>query len=158
MIEDPDTYAPVFIKAGADCVSVHYEACRNLDRTLHMIQDLGAKAGVVVNPATPIGLLENVLDFVDYVLVMSVNPGYGGQKLIPNTLNKIRHLARIRAERQLGFAIEIDGGVGPENIAQIARAGVDWVVVGTSVFHAPDPAQAIRDMLKTADEALQVKV
>ena len=89
---------------------------------------------------------------------MSVNPGYGGQKFIPNTLNKIRDLARIRAERKLGFAIEIDGGVGPENIAQIARAGVDWVVVGTSVFRAPDPAQAIRDMLKTADEALQVKV
>jgi ribulose-phosphate 3-epimerase len=158
MIEDPDTYAPVFIKAGADCVSVHYEACRNLDRTLHMIQEHGAKAGVVVNPATPIGLLENVLDIVDYVLVMSVNPGYGGQKLIPNTLKKVHALARLRAERSLGFAIEIDGGVGPENIAQVAQAGVDWAVVGTSVFHAPDPAQAIRDMLKTADEALQVKV
>ena len=158
MIEDPDTYAPVFIKAGANCVSVHYEACRNLDRTLHMIQDHGAKAGVVVNPATPVGLLINVLDFVDYVLVMSVNPGYGGQKLIPNTLNKVRDLVRMRAERQLGFAIEIDGGVGPENIAQVAKAGVDWVVVGTSVFHAPDPALAIRDMLKTADEALQIKV
>jgi ribulose-phosphate 3-epimerase len=158
MIEDPDTFAPVFIKAGANCVSVHYETCRNLDRTLHMIQDLGAKAGVVINPATSVRLLENVLDIVDYVLVMSVNPGYGGQKLIPNTLNKIRDLARVRAERKLGFAIEIDGGVGPENIAQIARAGVDWVVVGTSVFHAPDPAQAIRDMLKTADEALQIKV
>ncbi len=158
MIEDPDTYAPVFIKAGADCVSVHYEACRNLDRTLHMIQEHGAKAGVVVNPATPIGLLENVLDIVDYVLVMSVNPGYGGQKLIPNTLKKIHALARLRSERTLGFAIEIDGGVGPENIAQVAQAGVDWAVVGTSVFRAPDPAQAIRDMLKTADEALQVKV
>jgi ribulose-phosphate 3-epimerase len=158
MIEDPDTYAPVFIKAGADCVSVHYEVCRNLDRTLHMIRDNGAKAGVVLNPATPVGLLENVLDIVDYVLVMSVNPGYGGQKFILNTLNKVRHLARLRAERELGFAIEIDGGVGPENIAQIAKAGVDWVVVGTSVFRAPDPAQAIRDMLKTADEALQLKV
>jgi len=158
MIEDPDTFAPIFIKAGADCVSVHYEVCRNLDRTLHMIQDHGAKAGVVINPATSVRLLENVLDFVDYVLVMSVNPGYGGQKFIPNTLNKIRDLARIRADRKLGFAIEIDGGVGPENIAQIARAGVDWVVVGTSVFRAPDPAQAMRDMLKTADQALQVKV
>jgi ribulose-phosphate 3-epimerase len=158
MIEDPDTFAPVFIKAGADCVSVHYEACRNLDRTLHMIQDLGAKAGVVVNPATSVHLLENVLDFVDYVLVMSVNPGYGGQKFIPNALNKVRDLVRIRAERKLGFAIEIDGGVGPENIAQVARAGVDWVVAGTSVFQAPDAAQAVRDMLKTADEALQVKV
>ena len=158
MIEDPDTFAPIFIKAGADCVSVHYEACRNLDRTLHMIQDHGAKAGVVINPATPVGLLENVLDVADYVLVMSVNPGYGGQKFIPNALNKVRDLARRRAERKLGFVIEIDGGVGPENIAEVARAGVDWAVVGTHVFRAPDPAQAIRDMLKTADEALSIKV
>ena len=158
MIEDPDTFAPIFIKAGADCVSVHYEACRNLDRTLHMIQDHGAKAGVVINPATPVGLLENVLDVADYVLVMSVNPGYGGQKFIPNALNKVRDLARRRAERKLGFVIQIDGGVGPENIAEVARAGVDWAVVGTHVFRAPDPAQAIRDMLKTADEALSVKV
>jgi len=158
MIEDPDTFAPIFIKAGADCVSVHYEACRNLDRTLHMIQDHGAKAGVVVNPATAVGLLENVLDIADYVLVMSVNPGYGGQKFIPNALNKVRALARMRAERNLGFAIEIDGGVGPENIAEVSRSGVDWAVVGTHVFRAADPAQAIRDMLKTADEALSVKV
>jgi ribulose-phosphate 3-epimerase len=154
MIEDPDTYAPVFIKAGADCVSVHYEACRNLDRTLHMIQDHGAKAGVVINPATSVGLLENVLDIADFVLVMSVNPGYGGQKFIPKVLNKVRDLARIRAERNLGFAIEIDGGVGPDNIADVARAGVDWVVAGTTVFRTADPAQAIRDMLKTAEEAL----
>ncbi len=158
MIEDPDTFAPIFIKAGADCVSVHYEACRNLDRTLHMIQDHGAKAGVVINPATVVGLLENVLDIADYVLVMSVNPGYGGQKFIPTALNKVRALARMRAERNLGFAIEIDGGVGPENIAEVARAGVDWAVVGTHVFRAADPPQAIRDMLKTADEALSVKV
>jgi ribulose-phosphate 3-epimerase len=158
MIEDPDTYAPIFIKAGADCVSVHYEACQNLDRTLHMIQEHGAKAGVVINPATSVRLLENVLDFVDYVLVMSVNPGYGGQKFIPNTLHKVRDLVRVRAERNFGFAIEIDGGVGPENIADIARAGVDWVVVGTSVFRTTDPAQAVRDMLKTADEALSIKV
>ena len=158
MIEDPDTFAPIFIKAGADCVSVHYEACRNLDRTLHMIQDHGAKAGVVVNPATVVGLLEEVLDIADYVLVMSVNPGYGGQKFIPNALNKVRDLARMRAERNLGFAIEIDGGVGPENIAEVSRSGVDWAVVGTHVFRAADPAQAIRDMLKTADEALSVKV
>jgi ribulose-phosphate 3-epimerase len=112
----------------------------------------------VVNPATSVKLLENVLDIADFVLVMSVNPGYGGQKLIPNTLNKVRELARVRAERGLGFAIEIDGGVGPENIADVARAGVDWAVVGTSVFHAPDPAQAIRNMLKTAEEASLVKV
>ena len=158
MIEDPDTYAPIFIAAGAHCVSVHYEACRNLDRTLHLIQDHGAKAGVVVNPATSVRLLENVLEIVDYVLVMSVNPGYGGQKFILNSLNKVRELVGMRAERGLDFAIEIDGGVGKENIAEVAQAGVDWVVAGSSVFHAPDPVQAIRDMRKLAGEALSVRV
>ena len=158
MIEDPDTYAPIFIKAGADCVSVHYEVCRNLNRTLHMIQEHGAKAGVVINPANPVFLLTEVLDIVDYVLVMSVNPGYGGQKFIPQTLDKVRQLARMRAERGLDFAIEIDGGVGHENIAEVARAGVDWVVAGSSVFGAPDPAQAVRSMRQTADEAFEVKV
>jgi ribulose-phosphate 3-epimerase len=158
MIEDPDTYAPIFIEAGADSVSVHYEVCRNLDRTLHMIQDHGARAGVVINPATPAGLLEHVLDFVDYVLVMSVNPGYGGQKFIPGTLGKVRQLARIRAERHYDFAIEIDGGIGLENIAEVARAGVDWVVAGSSVFHSPDPTETVREMVRLAGEAMAVKV
>lgn len=158
MIEDPDTYAPVFIKAGADCVSVHYEVCRNLDRTVHMIQDQGAKAGVVINPATPVLLLQDVLPIVDYVLVMSVNPGYGGQAFIPNSLRKVSELARRRSERNLHFAIEIDGGVGPENIADVARAGVDWVVAGSSVFQTPDPAAAVREMQHTATDAFSVKV
>jgi ribulose-phosphate 3-epimerase len=158
MIEDPDTYAPIFIAAGAHCVSVHYEVSRNLDRTLHLIRDHGARAGVVINPATSVRLLENVLDIVDYVLVMSVNPGYGGQKFIPNSLNKVRELVRMRTERGLDFAIEIDGGVGKENIAEVARAGVDWVVAGSSVFHTPDPAQAFRDLQKLAGEALSVRV
>jgi ribulose-phosphate 3-epimerase len=158
MIEDPDTYAPIFIKAGANSVSVHYEVCRNLDRTLHLIQDLGAKAGVVINPATPVMLLENVLDIVDYVLVMSVNPGYGGQKFIPSTLSKVRQLVRLRSEHNLDFAIEIDGGVGPENITDVARAGVDWVVAGSSVFGAPDPAAALRNLQQAAQEAFQIKV
>lgn len=158
MIEDPDTYAPIFIEAGADSVSVHYEACRNLDRTLHMIREHGAKAGVVINPATNTALLKDVLDIVDYVLVMSVNPGYGGQEFIPNSLEKVREVYRQRAERRLDFAIEIDGGVGPENIAEVARAGVDWVVAGSSVFRAPEPAEAVRDMLRIAREAMSVKV
>ena len=158
MIEDPDTYAPIFIKAGADCVSVHYEVCRNLDRTLHMIRDQGAQAGVVINPATPVILLENVLDIADYVLVMSVNPGYGGQKFIPNSLRKVEELVRIRTVRKLDFRVEIDGGVGPENIADVARAGVDWVVAGSSVFGEADPAQAVRDLQRTAEEAFQIKV
>jgi ribulose-phosphate 3-epimerase len=158
MIEDPDTYAPVFIKAGADCVSVHYEVCRNLDRTLHMIQDHGAKAGVVINPATSVMLLEDVLDIVDYVLVMSVNPGYGGQKFIPRSLDKVRQLRRVRGERGLEFSIEIDGGVGHDNMGEVAKAGVDWVVAGSSVFHTPDPAEAIRGMERIAQEATSVKV
>ena len=158
MIEDPDTYAPVFIKAGADCVSVHYEVCRNLDRTLHMIREHGAQAGVVINPATPTTLLENVLDIADYVLVMSVNPGFGGQTFLPHSLRKVRELARMRAERKLSFAIEIDGGVGNENIAEVAKAGVDWVVAGSSVFRAPNPAQAVRDLRRQAEEAHFVKV
>lgn len=158
MIEDPDTYAPIFIKAGADCVSVHYEVCRNLDRTLHMIQDNEAKAGVVINPATPVLVLQDVLEIVDYVLVMSVNPGYGGQQFIPNSLRKIAELARLRKERRLDFAIEIDGGVGPENIAEVAKAGVDWVVAGSSVFRAPDPAEAVHEMERLAADAFSIKV
>ena len=158
MIEDPDTFAPIFIKAGADCVSVHYEVCRNLDRTLRMIRDQGAKAGVVINPATPVFLLDEVLGIVDYVLVMSVNPGYGGQEFIPNSLRKVRDLAQRRQQRKLSFAIEIDGGVGPENIADVARAGVDWVVAGSSVFQASDSAQAVREMQHLAADAFSVKV
>ena len=158
MIEDPDTYAPIFIKAGADCVSVHYEVCRNLDRTLHMIRDHGALAGVVINPATPVAVLSEVLDIVDYVLVMSVNPGYGGQKFIPKSLSKVRELVRLRADRDLDFAIEIDGGVGRENIAEVARAGVDWVVAGSSVFGTKDAARAFRDLQHSAREALSIKV
>lgn len=158
MIEDPDTYAPIFIAAGATSVSVHYEVCRNLDRTLHMIQDHGALAGVVINPATPVFLLENVLDIVDYVLVMSVNPGYGGQKFIPGVLNKVRQLCRIRSERRLNFAIEIDGGVGSENIFEIAKSGVDWFVAGSSVFGVSNPAQALRELQESAEQAMTIKV
>ena len=158
MIEDPDTYAPIFIKAGASCVSVHYEVCRNLDRTLHMIQDHGALAGVVINPATSTRLLEDVLDIVDYVLVMSVNPGYGGQKFIPRSLDKVRELVRRREERQLDFSLEIDGGVGLNNIADVAKAGVDWVVAGSSVFGAENPPGTIHQMLHLAEEAVSIKV
>src|ERR1019366_9249857 len=110
MITDPDKFAPLFIEAGADQVSVHYEAATHLDRTLRMIQSHGARAGVVLNPATPVGMLEDVLDVADYVLVMSVNPGFEGQKFIPNSLNKIRHLAGMRRERRLAFSIEIMAG------------------------------------------------
>jgi ribulose-phosphate 3-epimerase len=158
MIEDPDQYAPVFIKAGANSVSVHFEACRNLDRTLHMIQSEGAKAGVVINPHTTTAVLDEVLDFVDYVLVMSVNPGFGGQQFIPRSLDKVRRLDRVRNERRLDFLIEIDGGITAENVEDAAKAGVDWVVVGSSVFNTPDPAEAYRDLQRRAEQALMVKV
>jgi len=154
MIENPDRYALLFIEAGADQISVHQEACVHLDRTLRLIQEHGAKAGVVLNPATPIGTLEDVLDIVDYVLVMSVNPGFEAQQFIPNSLNKIRALARIREERRLRFAIEIDGGVSKENVEQIVRAGCDWLVAGSAVFHSADPAQTVKEMQQLADQAM----
>ncbi|MGA7412482.1 MAG: ribulose-phosphate 3-epimerase [Bryobacteraceae bacterium] len=158
MIEDPDTYAPVFIKAGATSVSVHYEACRHLNRTLHLIQEEGALAGVVINPATTTALLEDVLGIVDYVLVMSVNPGFGGQRFIQHSLEKVRQLYRYRQERNLRFAIEIDGGVSAHNLADVVRAGVDWVVAGTSVFGTPDPIAAVQELQQIAAEAELVRV
>jgi len=158
MISDPDRFAPVFIEAGADQVSVHQEACQNLDRTLRMIQSEGARAGVVVNPATPIASLDEVLDFVDYVLVMSVNPGFEAQRFIPNSLNKVRQLARRRQERGLQFAIEIDGGVSLDNLADVVRAGCDWLVIGSAIFHSGDPASTVTHMQQVARDALSVQV
>lgn len=158
MITDPDRYAPLFIEAGADQVSVHYEAATHLDRTLRMIQSHGARAGVVLNPATPVGMLEDVLDVADYVLVMSVNPGFEGQKFIPNSLNKIRHLAGMRRERRLAFSIEIDGGVSVANTAEIVEAGCDWLVAGSAVFHSADPAATVKQMQQVAASAGTVRV
>jgi ribulose-phosphate 3-epimerase len=158
MITDPDKYAPLFVEAGADQVSVHYEAAVHLDRTLRNIQSLGAKAGVVLNPATPVGVLEDVLDLADYVLIMSVNPGFGGQRFIPNALKKIRRLDRMRRERGLEFRIEIDGGVNLENVESIVRAGCDWLVAGSAVFHSADAASTVRDMQQAADGALAIRV
>ncbi len=158
MITDPDKYAPLFVEAGADQVSVHYEAATHLDRTLRTIQSLGAKAGVVLNPATPVSLLDDILDVADYVLIMSVNPGFGGQKFIPNALKKIRRLSQVRRERGLPFRIEIDGGVNHDNVEAIVQAGCDWLVAGSSVFHSADSATAVRDLQRIADGALAVKV
>jgi len=153
MIEDPDTYAPAFIEAGADQVSVHYEAVRHLDRTLRLIKDHGARAGVVLNPATPVSVLEDVLYLADFVLLMSVNPGFGGQKFIPHVLDKVRRLAGMREAMGLGFAIEIDGGVGRDNLESIVRAGCDWLVAGSSVFHSADPARTVKEMQQMAELA-----
>ncbi len=156
MITDPDKYAPIFIEAGADQVIVHQEAARHLDGTLREIQRMGAKAGVVINPATPISAIDEVLELTDYVLVMSVNPGFGGQKFIPYTLEKVRRLAAIRQERGLHFAIEMDGGITKENIATVVRAGCDWAVTGSSVFHTPDPAAAAEELRRAAADAHSV--
>ena len=158
MITDPEKFAPVFVEAGADQVSVHYEAATNLDRTVRNIQSLGAKAGVVLNPATPVAMLEDILDVVDYVLVMSVNPGFGGQQFIPNAIRKIQRLDRIRRERGLAFKIQIDGGVSRENVEAIVRAGCDWLVAGSSVFHSADPTSAVRDLQQAANGALAIRI
>ena len=158
MIEDADRFAPVFIEAGADQVSVHQEACRNLDRTLHMIQGEGKKAGVVINPATPVATLDEVLEIVDFVLVMSVNPGFGGQTFLPHSLHKVRQLAARRKERGLHFAIEIDGGITMENVGETIRAGVEWVVAGSSIFHTVNPPSAFEHMRQVAGAAAMVQV
>lgn len=150
MITDADRFAPIFIESGADSVSVHQEACPHLDRTLRLIQAEGALAGVVLNPATPVATLDEVLDIVDFVLIMSVNPGFGGQRFLPGSLRKIEQLAERRSRLGLGFKIEIDGGVGLENAAAIARAGAEWLVAGSSVFGAPDPGAAVRSLRQAA--------
>jgi ribulose-phosphate 3-epimerase len=134
MIENPDEFIPEFAKAGATWISVHQEACVHLDRTLHHIKDHGCEAGVVLNPATPVVTLTEVLDLVHHVLVMSVNPGFGGQEFIRNSLNKMRQLARMREERGLNFRIEVDGGVAMDTVADIVRAGGELLVAGNAVF------------------------
>ncbi len=154
MIEDADRYAPMFIEAGADCVSVHQEACPHLDRTLRMIQSEGARAGAVLNPATPLATLLHVLPIVDFVLLMSVNPGFGGQKLIPYVLDKVRALRDWREREGLTFAIEMDGGVTLDNVGIVAEAGVDWIVAGSSVFGTPDAGQAVARLREAAQQAL----
>jgi len=158
MITDPDRYAPLFIEAGADQISVQQEACPHLDRTLHLIQSEGARAGVVINPATPVAMIEEVLEVADFVLVMSVNPGFGGQEFIPRTLEKVRRLDRKRQELRIPLPIEIDGGITAENVGDAVRAGCDWIVTGTSIFHTPDPTAAMANILAIAREAAPVRV
>ena len=157
MIENPERYAAQFVEAGANSVSVHYEACRHLDGALEMIRSEGAMAGVVLNPATPVSVLEDVLKVADYVLLMSVNPGFGGQKLIPYVLEKVRKLDRMRREKKLALPIEIDGGVHRENLAEVVRAGCDWIVTGSAVFHSPDPEATVREMREIAEGATAIQ-
>jgi len=158
MIEDPDQYIPDFADAGADWISVHQEACRHLNRTLHLIKSHGCRAGVVINPATPVDTLTEVLDIVDYVLVMSVNPGFGAQKFIPSTLHKMQRLAQIRGQRGLNYRIEVDGGVSLDTVADVVRAGAEILVSGNAVFGHGDPTKNAQALLKVATEAALQKV
>jgi ribulose-phosphate 3-epimerase len=158
MIENPDEFIPEFAKAGATWVSVHQEACVHLDRTLHHIADHGCKAGVVLNPATPVETLTDVLGLVHHVLVMSVNPGFGGQQFIRNSLKKMRELARMREERGLDFRIEVDGGVALDTVADIVRAGAELLVAGNAVFGHGDAKANARELLDAARSATLTKV
>jgi ribulose-phosphate 3-epimerase len=158
MIENPDEYIPAFIDAGANWISVHQEACIHLDRTLEHIKSRGAEAGVVINPATPVATLECVLPMVDYVLVMSVNPGFGGQRFIPYSLEKIRKLAMIRAAHGYGFRIEVDGGVTAETIADVVRAGGEVLVAGSAVFGHGDIRRNVEQLLQAASQVTVQRV
>jgi ribulose-phosphate 3-epimerase len=158
MIEQPEVYIPEFIRAGANRVLVHQEATAHLDRALAMIREAGAEAGAVINPATPVLMLTDVLEKVDTVLVMSVNPGFGGQKFIPNALEKIRQLNALRSRYNASFRIEVDGGVDLNNIADLAQAGANTFVAGTSIFHTPNPVEAARQLRHLATNAISQRV
>ncbi len=146
MITEPGRYAEQFVEAGASMVSVHVEADPHLHRTLDAIRRKGALAGVAINPATPLVALEEALPYADYVLLMSVNPGFGGQKFIPTSLDKLRRLRRMITERGSSARIEIDGGIDRQNIAEIAAAGAEIIVAGSAVFNESDPAGAVRTL------------
>jgi ribulose-phosphate 3-epimerase len=150
MISDPGLYAERFVEAGAQMVSVHVEADPHLNRTLVAIRAGGAKAGIAINPATPLGALEEALPFADFVLLMSVNPGFGGQKFIPTSLDKVRRLRRMIEERGLRVRIEIDGGIDRTNISEIVEAGAEIIVAGTAVFGGGDPESGVRELLGAA--------
>jgi ribulose-phosphate 3-epimerase len=158
MIENPDEFIPIFADAGINWISVHQEACRHLNRTLHLIKSHGCLAGVVINPATPVETLSEVLEIVDYVLVMSVNPGFGAQQFIPSTLHKMRRLAEIRNERGLQYRIQVDGGVALDTIADVVHAGAEILVAGNAVFGKGDPKQNAEKLLKAATEAALQRV
>ncbi len=143
MIEEPEKYAELFKKAGADILTVHIEACRHLHRNIQQIKSLGMQAGVALNPHTPVESLKDVLADIDMVLIMSVNPGFGGQSFIPHTLNKIKQLRSMINEQSLNVKIEIDGGVTLDNAASIIAAGADVLVAGNTVFRSANPTETI---------------
>ena len=150
MISEPGRYAVEFVKAGADMVSVHVEADMHLQRTLVAIRDAGAEAGIAINPATPLVSLEEALPYADFVLLMSVNPGFGGQSFVPTSLDKLRRLRQMIDGRGLDTRIEIDGGIGADNIAEICEAGAEIVVAGSAVFGEGRPTEAVRELIDRA--------
>ena len=153
MIENSDEYIPAFADAGADWISVHYEACRHLHRTLELIAQHGMKPAVVINPATTVDLLIPVLDMVHHVLVMSVNPGFGGQRFIPYSLKKIRRLTELRRQLGLNYRIEVDGGVAHDTVNSIVEAGAELLVAGNAVFGDGHPERDARSLLQAARQA-----
>ena len=150
MIVEPERYIPDFIKAGADWVSFHFEAAVHHHRIVERIKELGAKAGIVINPSTPVSFLEEILPFLDFVLVMSVNPGFGGQKFIPESLKKIEKLKRIKEEVNRELLIEVDGGIKVENVDSVLKAGADVIVAGSAIFkgNIPNNVKAFKEILK----------
>jgi ribulose-phosphate 3-epimerase len=150
MIENPDAFIAEFAEAGADMISVHQEVCRHLHRTLQQIEQHGMLPGVVINPATPVETLVEVLPMIHHVLVMSVNPGFGGQRFLPLSLDKIAHLAELREQMGLNFRIEVDGGVAHDTVAQVVEAGADMLVAGSAVFSRGKTEQNARDLLQLA--------
>jgi ribulose-phosphate 3-epimerase len=157
MIENPDNFIPAFAEAGANWISVHQEACIHLNRTLHLIASHGCKPAVVINPATPVHTLDEVLDLVHHVLVMSVNPGFGGQQFIRGALRKIATLAQIRQARGLSYRIEVDGGVALDTVADIVNAGADLLVAGNAVFGHGDIRENARKLLHAARSATMLR-
>jgi ribulose-phosphate 3-epimerase len=151
MIEKPDSLIPEFIKAGADLISVHAEACVHLNRSIQMIKEAGLRAGVALNPATDLSSIEWILEYVDFVLIMSVNPGFGGQSFIPNSLEKVRSLKKMIQNRSLSTLIQIDGGVNERTIEEISRAGVDSFVAGSAIFGSEDYKKTIDSFRKKID-------
>ena len=153
MIENPEQYIGAFAKAGASWITVHQEATAHLNRAIYQIREQGCRAGVAINPATPVGALAEILPDVDLVLVMSVNPGFGGQHFLPSATRKIAELSELRSRYTLNFAIEVDGGIAPETVPQVVRVGAELLVAGTSVFHQQDPGKALQEMQRLATEA-----
>lgn len=148
MIENPDQYIDNFVTPQTEFITVHQEACVHLHRTIQNIKSKGVKAGVAINPATPVRMLECVLQDLDMVLIMSVNPGFGGQKFIPQTLEKVKELAALRSQQNLSFAIEIDGGITLDNAEEVMKAGVDIAVAGSAVFGAEDVVVRVAEFKK----------